>query len=498
MTKIAPADTIAPDDPAPTGTIAPADNGAPARSAPPAAMAATDGSLAEHAGSPGTRPAPHRTRPIPQRTRPALPAATPRLVPVSATLAANEALSRRRQAGEPVLPMAFGEAGLPAHPLLQQALADGAAAAGGNAYGPVAGQATLRAAAAGYWARRGLPTSPDDVVAGPGSKSLLFGLLLAIGADVAMPRPSWVSYAAQTALIGGAPHLVPVPPGEGGICDPTRLAHAVVKARAAGRRIGAVIVTLPDNPTGRLARPATVRALAEVAAEYDLVIIADEIYRDLRYDSAPPIVSPARHAPERTVVTTALSKSLALGGWRIGVARLPAGPAGAALRDRLLGIGSEIWSATAGPVQQAAALAFAEPPALTERIAGSRRLHEAVSRGVAARFTEAGVDVPTPQAAFYLYPDFAPWRGHLAGRHGVTTSAGLARLLLSRYGMGTLPASAFGEDERALRLRVATGLLYGETDAEREQALASPAPLSLPWIAAALDRLTEILDDVAR
>jgi aspartate aminotransferase len=312
-----------------------------------------------------------------------------------------------------------------------------------------------------------------------------------------MPRPSWVSYAAQAAMTGSIAHFVPAPPGEGGVCDPARLARAVVKARAAGRRIGAVIVTLPDNPTGRLARPETVRALAEVAAEYDLIILSDEIYRDLRYDTAPPMVSPAVYAPERTVVTTALSKSLALGGWRIGVARLPDGPAGAALRDRLVGIGSEIWSATAGPVQEAATLAFTEPPELTERVARSVDLHAAVSRGVAARFTAAGVDVPAPQAAFYLYPDFEPWRAQLAARHGVTTGAGLARLLLERYGMGVLPASAFGEDDRALRLRVATGLLYGETDAEREQALAAAAPLSLPWIAAPLDRVTEILTDLA-
>jgi aspartate aminotransferase len=432
----------------------------------------------------------------PPSAEPAWQSPTARRVPVSATLAANEVLARRRQAGEPVLPMAFGEAGLPAHPLLQQALAAGGAAAGGNAYGPVAGQAALRAAAAGYWTRRDLPTSPEAVVAGPGSKSLLFGLLLALGTDVAMPRPSWVSYAAQTAMVGSAPHFVPVPPGEGGVCDPARLAHAVVKARTAGHRIGAVIVTLPDNPTGRLARPATVRALAEVAAEYDLIILSDEIYRDLRYETAPPIVSPAVYAPERTVVTTALSKSLALGGWRIGVARLPDGPAGDALRDRLVGIGSEIWSATASPVQEVATLAFTEPPELTDRIARSRGLHAAVSRAVAARFAAAGVAVPDPQAAFYLYPDFAPWRAHLAGRHEVTTGAGLARLLLERYGMGVLPASAFGEDDSALRLRVATGLLYGETDAQREQALASPAPLSLPWIAAALDRLSEILTDL--
>jgi aspartate aminotransferase len=427
---------------------------------------------------------------------PCVPPGTGRPIPMSATLAAHEALSRRRQAGEPVLPLAFGEAGLPVPPLLARALA--AAASSGNGYGPVAGQPALRRAAAGYWARRGLPTSPQAVVAGPGSKALLFGLLLAAGADVAVPRPSWVSYAAQTTLIGARPHFVPTPPGEGGVCDPARLAQAARAARAAGRRIGSVIVTLPDNPTGQLARPATVRALAEVAAEFGLVIISDEIYRDLRYDTAPPLVSPAELAPDRTVVTTALSKSLALGGWRIGVARMPDGPLGRALRDRLVGVGSEIWSATAGPVQEAAALAFSEPPELAERVAASRRLHARVCRAVAARLAAAGAEVASPQAAFYLYPDFTAWRERLARHHQVATGPELARLLLARYGMGVLPASAFGEDEAVLRLRVATGLLYGDTTEQREQALAAADPLALPWIARALDRIGDVMAGLGR
>jgi aspartate aminotransferase len=415
-------------------------------------------------------------------------------IPVSATLAANEILIRKRQAGEPVLPLSFGEAGLPVHPLLRAALA---AAADRNAYGPVAGLPALRAAAAGYWSRRGLPTSPAAVISGPGSKPLLFGLLLAIGADVAVPKPSWVSYAAQAALAGARPHFVPVPAGEGGVCDPALLARAVAAARAAGRRIGSVIVTLPDNPTGRLARPATTAALAEVAAEHDLIVISDEIYRDLVFAAGPTVAGPVDFAPERTVVTTGLSKNLALGGWRIGVARLPDGPLGAGLHDRLLGIASEIWSAAAGPVQEAAALAFREPAELTQRIARSRSLHEAVSRAVAGRFAAAGVIVPEPQAAFYLYPDFGPWREHLAARHGVTTGAGLAARLLERYGVGVLPASAFGEDEPALRMRVATSLLYGDDEAQRERALASADPVSLPWIAASLRRLDDVLADLA-
>jgi aspartate aminotransferase len=423
------------------------------------------------------------------------PALSTSLIPVSATLAANEAIAEARRDGGTVLPLAFGEAGLPAHPMLSDALA--AAASDSNSYGPVAGLDSLREAAAGYWARRGLPTGTRSVVCGPGSKPLLFGLQLAIGADVAVPQPSWVSYAAQASMIGVRTHFVPVPPGQGGICDPVKLARAVEAAREDGRRIGSVVVTLPDNPTGRLARPGTMSELCDVAAAHDLIIISDEIYRDLVHDPRAPFPSPTAFAPERTVVTTSLSKSLALGGWRIGVARLPDNPAGRSLRDRLLGIGSEIWSVPSVPIQRVAALAFTEPPGLTQRIVRSRSLHAAVAHAAAARFAAAGLVVPTPEAAFYLYPDFAPWRAHLRRSYGIFTGADLARHLLDRCGIAVLPASAFGEAASALRVRVATSLLYGETAAQRKRALTAADPLELPWIAAALARIAQVLTTLA-
>ena len=419
-------------------------------------------------------------------------------VAVSATLAANEALARRRRGGQRILPLAFGEAGLPVHPQLREALA---AAADIGSYGPVAGIPALREAAAGYWTRRGLPTEPGGVVAGPGSKPLLYAVLLAIGTDVAVPCPSWVSYAAQTRLIGTRPHFVPAAPGEGGsggggVCDPEALERAVTRAAADGRTIRAVIATLPDNPTGRLASPAAVRELCAVAERHDLIIISDEIYRDLVHDPAAEFLSPASVAPERTVVTTALSKSLALGGWRIGAARLPDGPLGPGLTERVLGVASEIWSAPAAPVQHAAAVGFSESAEITQRITRSRALHAAVVRAVAARFRSAGLIVPAPQAAFYLYPDFAPWREPLA-RRGIRTGADLARHLVDQYGAGSLPASAFGEPEDALRLRLATGLLYGDSDSQREAALQAADPLELPWVADALTAIEDMLSDLS-
>jgi aspartate/methionine/tyrosine aminotransferase len=403
---------------------------------------------------------------------------------VSPTLAAGIDLEARRGRGERVLPMGFGEAGLPVHPSLRAALAEAAAS---NRYGPVAGHRALRAAAAAYWNRRGLFTDPEMVVCGPGSKALLFGLLLGMEGDIAIARPSWVSYAAQAALTGRAPVRVAA---RDGLPDPAALDDEVTERARSGRRVAAVIATLPDNPTGTLASAQVVQDLCEVAERHDLLVISDEIYRDLVFER--PFVSPSSLVPWRTVVTTGLSKSLALGGWRLGVARLPS----AAVRDRLLAIGSEIWSSPSAPVQKAVTLAFAEGPEITDRIARSRRLHAHVVRAVAQRLAKVGVEVPEPAGAFYVYPDFSPFRELLMDKYAVDTSAGLAALLLRRFGIGVLEGSAFGDPASSLRLRMATSRLYGDTEAEQEAALAADDPCALDWIADSLNWLEDSLTEL--
>ncbi len=379
---------------------------------------------------------------------------------VSATLAANDVIARRRAEGLPVVPLGFGEAGLPVHPLLTAALGEAAGSAG---YGPVAGIPSLREAAAGYWSRRGLPTSAAQVVAGPGSKPLLWAILGARRGVVALPKPSWVSYAAQAAMQGLDTVRIR---SLGGVPDPAEL-----DAVASALKLSTVILTLPDNPTGRLAPPEVIRELCEVAERHDLLIISDEIYRDL---TSADFLSPAEIAPHRTVVTSGLSKSLALGGWRLGIARF----ADDQLRDTVVDIASEVWSAPARPMQHAAALAFTEPPVLVERVAQSRKLHLAVAAAVAQLF-----DTPAPDGAFYLYPHVPGFR----------TDREIAEHLLSRNGIVVLPGSEFGDDPSACRIRVATSQLYGDTDAQKEQALLSDNPTALPWIAEHLTRIAAAL-----
>lgn len=414
-------------------------------------------------------------------------------VPMSATLAADEALALRRRSGEQVLFMASGEIGLPVHPVLTRRLATAARV---NSYGPVAGSARLREAAAGYWTRRNLQTQPDLVVCGPGSKPLLFALMLAVGGDIAVPVPSWVSYTAQADLAGARSIPVPTRPGEGGVPDPELLRQAVRGARAAGRVVRSVVVTVPDNPTGTVATPETIRRLCQVAEELDLIIISDEIYGDLVFDTASPITVPSHLAPDRTVTTTGLTKNLALGGWRIGVARLPDSEAGRRLSSRLVGIASHIWSSPVAPVQEAAAYAFDEPSELRARVAASRRLHAVVASEVAALFTAAGALLAPVRATCYLYPDFAPLSGYLARAYNIRTAASLARHLLERYGVGVLPASAFGEPAAALRIRASVSQLYGDTDDQRTAALNAGHPGDLPWVRASVDRVGEVLADL--
>ncbi|MGC4109904.1 MAG: aminotransferase class I/II-fold pyridoxal phosphate-dependent enzyme [Nocardioides sp.] len=408
---------------------------------------------------------------------------------ISPTLAINQEIARRRAAGLATVALGFGEASVPVHPALVTQLR---AHAHRGDYGPVAGDAVLREAVAGYWERRGLPTRPDDVVCAPGTKPLLYALFGALDGPVLLPRPSWVSYAAQHLLLGREVVQLATRPGAGGVPDPALVDETATRMRQAGRPAAAVLLTLPDNPTGTVASADLVEDLCAVADRHDLLVISDEIYRDLVHDGSA-VPTPAAVLPARTVTTYGLSKSLAVGGWRMGFARFPQELA--ALRGRVLTAASEIWSAAPQPVQQAAAWAVQEPPELAEHVAASRVLHGKVARAVAEVFTGAGARVAAPRAAFYVYPDLEPRRDRLDAR-GIRTGDDLARALLEEHGVATLPGSAFGDSRDRLCLRIATSMIYGEDDEQRGRALMADDPTRLPWVADALAHLRSALEQL--
>lgn len=422
----------------------------------------------------------------------------------SPTLAMNEAVARRKAEGKQTIHLGFGEATFPLHPLLRQALVDVAEKTG---YAPVAGVLTLRAAIADYIQRtRGVECSAEQAVVGPGSKPLIYALLQILDGDVLVPRPSWVSYEPHARLAGRQAIPVATDPLDHHRLSPETLEDALVGARLQGANPRILIVNSPSNPTGGMFAREDVATMAAWARAAGVTIISDEIYAELAHGWRPHI-SPARFYPEGCVITGGLSKAFSAGGWRLGYAILPAGERGAQLSEALRALASEIWSAAATPIEEAARMAFLPNADLEAYVRRSARLHGHVTHVLYRALSELGIACPRPAGAFYFYPDFSAWRAPLA-RLGVTTSQQLAEYLLDTWDIATLPGTAFGEEPQELRLRLATSMLYGsphETDLWQllKQADHLPVPgttdhapdLALPELAKAEQRWREVIAD---
>lgn len=411
---------------------------------------------------------------------------------LSPTLALNQRIHDLRASGRDVFNLGFGESGLPVHPELAEALSTAAHA--NNSYGAVLGSPEAREAAAAYFTKTGLATAPEQVVLGPGSKALLFALLRALDGDVVMPAPSWVTYAAQAALMGKHVTHVPIPQDAGGLPDPDLLEPALKRARAEGQDPRILIMTVPDNPTGTVPAPDLVRAVCDIAEQNGMFVVSDEIYRDLTFTPDALVPSPATTHPGNSIVTTGLSKIFALGGWRVGVLRAPDGPAGEELVGTLASIGSELWSCLAVPMQKVLITAYSGSPALEAHLESSRRLHQSVVRQVHADLVAAGVLCRQPQAGFYLYPDLAPAAESLRER-GLDDATKVSDYLLEQHGLGVIAGKPFGDTPDSLRFRVSTSLLYGDVE-QQWSALGADDPLSLPHIAGALERIRGAFGDL--
>ena len=407
---------------------------------------------------------------------------------VSPTLAANLTASRMRAEGHEILHMGFGEAPFPVHPRLARALGE---SAGERGYLPVAGLPELRRAATEHQARvAALDGDAFEVMVAPGSKAMLFALQLAVPGDTVLPTPSWVSYRPQAEVLGlGVVPVASVLDERGYRIEPEALDRAVVEARKAGRQPTKVVLNSPSNPTGLVMPDDNAREIAEVCRRHGLIVVSDEIYARLTFDGSYPSI--ARHAPERTVVTTGLSKHMSLGGWRVGLGFVPKALEG--LFAALETIASETWSCVASPVQFAAIEAYSGHEDVEAFIALSRRIHADVTGYAAARLNAMDVPTVTPQGGFYLWPD-VPRRGRA---HNLGTSNALADALLEGVGVLTLPGTAFGERPEAMRLRLSACDYDGAAALDHYRALADGTKAEIgafaPRVVAAMDAFERFL-----
>ncbi|MFT8987907.1 MAG: pyridoxal phosphate-dependent aminotransferase [Bifidobacterium psychraerophilum] len=408
------------------------------------------------------------------------------MVAKSATLVMNEMMQHAAEQGRPVINLGFGESGLPVLPVLRGILSDDSAR---NAYPAVEGSAAVRTALSSYFTRRGIPADPGHCLMAPGSKALLFALMQALKGDIVLPRPSWVTYAAQSTMLDKRIIWVDAPESAGGVPDPALLPAALENARRRGLNPTTLLLTSPDNPSGTVAGRSVIEALLRIAREQKLFIISDEIYRDLAYDHIH-FTSPAELAPERTFVTTGLSKSMALGGWRIGAARFPQNDLGDRIMREVIGTASEIWSGMPIFLEPVAEYCFSEPADVLKRVAVSRLLHQRVSTEMHRIMVEAGASCRTPSGAFYIYPTFQG--SSFARSLDVTDDTSLSRVLFERFGIAVLPGSAFGDLPERMGLRVVTSMIYGDSDEERLDTLHSSDPLESDSVRNGLERVRDV------
>jgi aspartate/methionine/tyrosine aminotransferase len=386
----------------------------------------------------------------------------------SATIAINDRVRQIWDEGRNVYHLAFGESRFPIHPKI-------AAALGANAhrrsYTSALGIPELRKAIAQHYMRRfDLDVTPDQVVVGPGSKSLIFSALMALGEEIIIPQPSWVSYGPQVHILGKPVTFIPTRPETNYELELDVLEGRIHESRQNWGNPEVFIVNSPKNPTGTVMRPEKVESLAGFAREHELMVLSDEIYA-LTVFTTIPHVSMSRFYPEGTVVFGGLSKSLPLGGWRVGTAILPQANGGRALGQAMSNIASNIWTCVPAPVQYAVLVAYSDDPEIEEYIDVCRRMHAIRTRFLYRTMQRLGVPCVEPAGAFYIYPSFEKWKRPLAAR-GVHNDQDLAFHLLDRYEIATLPGSDF-HAAQDFCLRISSSYIDAATDEKADALLAA-------------------------
>ncbi|NNF16105.1 MAG: aminotransferase class I/II-fold pyridoxal phosphate-dependent enzyme, partial [Gammaproteobacteria bacterium] len=191
----------------------------------------------------------------------------------SSTLAINEQVKARWAQGHRLLHMGFGESRFAVHEKLHAALCEHASQ---KSYLPSKGDPALCASVASYYnIKSGLDINASQVIIGPGSKALIYAVQLALGADLFLPTPSWVSYAPQARLLG-LQHFY-IPQGKQFGCH-FELAALDELIRRSTNDNKLLIINSPNNPTGQMYPAEFLQALADYCRQHKILVISDEIY----------------------------------------------------------------------------------------------------------------------------------------------------------------------------------------------------------------------------
>ena len=294
-------------------------------------------------------------------------------------------------------------------------------------YGPTQGYPELRQAIAAEVSRtRGIRVGPEHVSVVPGGKPVIFFPMLALleeGDEVIYPNPGFPIYESMIRFLGAKPVPIPLEENRGFSVDLNRFRDSLTA------RTKLVILNSPENPTGGVIPEGDLRAMADLLRDRDVMVLSDEIYTRIFYDSPPASIASFPGMQEKTIILDGFSKTFAMTGWRMGYGVMPEW-----LVDAVNKLMVNSNSCTASFTQRAGIAALTGPQDAVERmVAEFRRRRDAFCAGLN---TIPGFRCPVPGGAFYAFPNV---QGTGMG------SKELADFLLQEAGVACLNGGSFGE-----------------------------------------------------
>jgi aspartate aminotransferase len=351
----------------------------------------------------------------------------------SSTLLINETSRRLEEQGKKIFKFGFGQSPFKVPEDIVKELKDNAHQ---NKYLPMQGLSELRNAVSKHTSKKkNYNYKSENVIIGPGSKELMFLLHVIFDGEIILPAPSWVSYAPQAILGRNKVQILQTKRENNWFPTATEIEEIVLKDK---NKNYLLFLNSPNNPSGQICE--NLEEIASIAKKYNLIILSDEIYSELSFKGNYQSIS--NFCPEKTIISTGLSKWCGAGGWRLGYFLVP--DSLIEIKNMINVLASETFSAVSAPIQYAAIKAYENDH--SNFINKSRNILSAVGNYVYENLRSNKVLINKPQGGFYLMPEFLNKK--------FNTSSDMCDSILKDTGVALLPGSDFGFDQDQMLARL--------------------------------------------
>ena len=354
------------------------------------------------------------------------------LLKPSATLAINEESNKLKKSGKKIYKFGFGQSPFPIPENIISTLKKNAHK---NTYLPMQGLEDLRVAVKNHLNKNNSSFKSDDIIIGPGTKELMLLTHIAFAGDIILPAPSWVSYQPQASIAKNKVHWIQTSSNTNWFPTAEQIESKIKNIKNKNLLF---FLNSPNNPSGTVCK--NLNEIAEVARKYKIIILSDEIYSHLSFDSNYKSIS--SFYPEGTIVSSGLSKWCGAGGWRLGFFAIPNQLK--ELKDSIKILCSESFSSVSAPVQYAAVEAYTGN--YSTYIENVKNILHFVGMYVYKNLKSNLISIAKPEGGFYLFPEFINAK--------FLSAEEMCKDILNKTGVALLPGSDFGLDSKKMIARL--------------------------------------------